>query len=391
MKICAIISEYNPFHAGHLLQIQKIRKKMPDCLIVSIMSGNYVQRGEPALWDKYFRAACAVRAGGPDLVLELPLTAALSSAEGFAQGGVQLVASIGCVTHLSFGCETGTEENLLTLASLLESDAFAGLLRQRLANGISYAQAAEQAVSTLHPDLAPLLRSPNDMLAVQYCRALQKNCPRIQPIAVRRIGAAHDGTPVGDIPSASYIRSLFHDNRNEEAFALLPKQYRKSCYTARRHSWSNLEAAVLPYLRRISPAYIASLPNVSEGLENRFHTACQNAGNLSELWENARSRRHPLSRIRRLTLCAYLGITQELASLPPSYATVLAMDTEGQKILKEMKKTCTLPVIIKPAQARSLTGNAEKLWKLTLSADDQYYFPLSAGYSWKCTPFRCEI
>lgn len=391
MKICAIISEYNPFHAGHLLQIQKIRKNMPDCLIVSIMSGNYVQRGEPALWDKYFRAACAVRAGGPDLVLELPLTAALSSAEGFAQGGVRLAASIGCVTHLSFGCETGMEENLIALASLLESDSFSGLLKQQLANGISYAQAAEQAVSILHPELAPLLRSPNDMLAVQYCRALQKNCPEIQPIAIRRVGAAHDGAPVGNIPSASYIRSLFHENRNEEAFALLPEQYRESCHTVRQHSWSNLEAAVLPYLRRISPQYIASLPSVSEGLEHRFYAACQSAGNLSELWENSRSRRHPLSRIRRLTLCAYLGITEELASLSPSYVTVLAMNAKGQKILKEMKKTCTLPVIIKPAQARSLTGNAEKLWKLTLSADDQYYFPTAAGYSWKCTPFCSKI
>ena len=139
MKICAIISEYNPFHGGHLLQIQEIRRQIPDIRIVSILSGNYVQRGEPALWDKYFRAACAVQAGGPDLVLELPLPAALSSAENFACGGIRMAQALGCVTHVSFGCETGTAETLMELAALLDSDAFSTALKHQLSTGISYA------------------------------------------------------------------------------------------------------------------------------------------------------------------------------------------------------------------------------------------------------------
>ena len=118
MKVCAVISEYNPFHAGHLFQIREILRRMPDCYMISIMSGCFVQRGEPALWDKYFRAACAIRADGPDLVLELPISAALSSAEGFAEGGVRLAAALGCVTHLSFGCESGTEQTLMQLAQI---------------------------------------------------------------------------------------------------------------------------------------------------------------------------------------------------------------------------------------------------------------------------------
>lgn len=388
MKICAIISEYNPFHGGHLFQIQEIRRQMPDVQIVAILSGNYVQRGEPALWDKYFRAACAVQASGPDLVVELPLTAALSSAENFARGGVQLAAALGCVTHLSFGCETGTAETLMALAALLDSDIFSTALRQQLSTGISYAQAAEQAVDMLSPHLAPLLRSPNDMLAVQYCRAIRTHCPSVQPIAIRRVGAVHDGNPVNGIPSASYLRSLLHDGRESEAFALLPELYRDHCHTVRRHSWNDLEYAVLPYLRRLSPEDIAHLPNVSEGLENRFFSACQKAETLSELWESSRSRRYPLSRIRRLTLCAYLGITRELAALSPSYVTVLAMNQNGQSILKQMKYTCSLPVIVKPTQARSLTGDAITLWNLTLRADDQFYFPSPAGTDWTCTPFR---
>ena len=225
MKVCAVISEYNPFHAGHLFQIREILRRMPDCCMISIMSGCFVQRGEPALWDKYFRAACAVRAGGPDLVLELPISAALSSAEGFAEGGVRLAAALGCVTHLSFGCESGTEQTLMQLAQWMDNPIFDDALRHNLTSGVSYAQAAQQAAQALCPDLAPLLASPNDLLAVQYCRAIRKYCPHVQPIAVRRIGAAHDGTPIDDIPSASYIRSQFHGGNAETAVQLLPAAF----------------------------------------------------------------------------------------------------------------------------------------------------------------------
>ncbi|MDO5783730.1 MAG: nucleotidyltransferase family protein [Eubacteriales bacterium] len=389
MQVCAIISEYNPFHAGHLYQIREIRRRLPGCLIVSIMSGNYVQRGEPALWDKYLRAQCAVTADGPDLVIELPIPAALSSAEGFARGGVQLAAALGCVTHLSFGCETGTEKSLMQLAACLDSATFDDHLRKELTNGISYAQAASRAAAVLCPDCASLLDSPNDMLAVQYCRALRKIAPSIQPLAVRRYGAAHDGAPIDEIPSASYIRSLFHTGRDTEAISLLPDACRNAGKTARRHSWADLDDTVLRYLRRISPEYIRTLPDVSEGLENRFAAACRDAADLSEAWDLARSRRYPLSRIRRLTLCAYLGITDALSSLPPSFVTVLAMNQQGRQILKQLKTSCSLPVIVKPTQAHTFPPGtpAQQLWTLTMQADDQYYFPSPAGTGWKKTPF----
>ena len=392
MQVCAIISEYNPFHAGHLHQIEQIRAQLPDCYIVSIMSGNYVQRGEPALWDKYARAAYAVKAGGPDVVIELPITAALSSAEGFARGGVQLAAALGCVTHLSFGCETGTEHTLMRLAACLDSDAFAAQLRAHLTSGISYAQAASRAAASLCPDGAPLLDSPNDMLAVQYCRALRHAAPAIQPLVVRRCGAAHDGAPMDGIPSASYIRELFRTGNENAALSLLPEAYRTAGSASRRHSWADLDDAVLRYLRRITPEQVLTCPDVSEGLEHRFVSACQNAQTLTELWELARSRRYPLSRIRRLTLCAYLGITDTLAHLPPSFVTVLAMNRRGRQVLRQFKTSCSLSVITKPVQARAFLPNtpAQQLWALTMQADDQYSFPAPAGAGWKQTPFYCD-
>ncbi len=387
MKVCAVITEYNPFHAGHLFQIREILRRMPDCCMISIMSGCFVQRGEPALWDKYFRASCAIRAGGPDLVLELPISAALSSAEGFAEGGVRLAASLGCVTHLSFGCESGTEQTLMQLAQWMDKPIFAQTLREHLASGISYAQAAQQTAQTLCPELAPLLASPNDLLAVQYCRAIRKYCPHIQPIAVRRIGAAHDGTPIDNIPSASYIRAQFHAGTVQTAMQLLPPEYREPAVTARRHSWQDLAPAVLPYLRRLTPEYIAQLPGVSEGLEHRFYAACQVSQSLEELCERTRSRRHLLSRVRRLTLCAYLGLTQDIAAAPLAFITVLGMNARGQQVLKAMKKTCPLPVIVKPTQARKLSDSAQKQWNFTVHADDLYYFPSPAGQDWKQTPY----
>lgn len=386
MKICSIITEYNPFHAGHAYQIAQIRQKYPDIAIAAVMSGCYVQRGAPALWDKYSRAAFAVQAGGPDLVLELPIQAALSSAEGFARGGVQLIHAMGCTTHLSFGCESGTEASLMQLAAHLNTAEFQQLLQQHLQTGISYAQAASLATQTLCPNCAALLDSPNDTLAVQYCRAIQEIAPSIQPIAIRRKGAAHDGTPEDGIPSASHIRSLFCE-QPEQAFAFVPDSYREASRTLRRHSWSDMEAAVLPYLRRLTPEDIAKLPNVSEGLEHRFYAACQSADSLESLWEQARSRRHPLSRIRRLTMCAYLGLTQELADLPPAFLTVLAANTRGRTILKQMRSTCSLPLIVKPTQARQLTGTAKRLWEFTVRADDLYSFPAPAGTDWKQTPY----
>lgn len=387
MQVCAIITEYNPFHAGHAHQIAEIRQKVPNCAIVSIMSGNYVQRGEPALWDKYHRAACAVQAGGPDLVVELPLPAALSSAEGFARGGIMLADALGCVTHLSFGCETGTEESLIELAKCLNSQEFAAILRKKMPECTSYASAASAAAQELCPQCASLLDSPNDLLAVQYCRYLLALCPQVQPISVRRKGAAHDGIPEDNIPSASYIRSLLRSGNETEAFSLLPEAYRESCRNVRRHGWADMEASVLPYLRRMSSEDICTLPGVSEGLENRFYRACQKSGSMDELWECVRSRRHPRSRVRRLALCAYLGITQEISALPPAFVTVLAMNDRGRQVLKQMKDTCSLPVITKPLQARSLSGDAERLWNLTVAADDQYYFPEPGGKSWAGTPY----
>ena len=207
MKIAAIISEYNPFHNGHAKQFRLIRERLGgDTVIVCLMSGNFVQRGEPALLPKAVRAEAAV-ACGADLVLELPVTAALSSAEGFAAGGVRLLDALGVVDELCFGAETADRDALWQTAACLRTPAFSEALRRELAGGISFAAARSRALAQL--GAAPeVVRQPNDILAVEYCKALQALGSQIEPAVFLRQGAYHAVLPEGENPSATSLREL---------------------------------------------------------------------------------------------------------------------------------------------------------------------------------------
>lgn len=386
MEVCATIAEYNPFHLGHLYHSTELLRRLGrDCGRVAIMSGNYVQRGDCALLEKYRRAQVCVQAGGADLVVELPLSASLSSAQRFAEGGVRLAQALGCVTHLAFGCETPDERALRAVAHCLNTPEHAALLRERLAQGLSYAAAAQGAVEQLCPKEAGLLSQPNNTLAISYCGAVERLSAPIQPVPIQRLGAAHDSNAVSSTASASHIRQLVRSGADVSAY--VPEETQGALTSDRLHALADMQAALLPYLRRLTPEQLRAFPNVSEGLEHRFIAAAQKAATLEELFEGVRSRRFPLSRVRRLALCAYLGITEELAALPPQYVLVLAMNDIGRRILHRMKTTCTLPVITRPTQARALTGDAARLWALTGLADDLYAFPEPGGQGWRRTPY----
>lgn len=386
MNLCAIISEYNPFHFGHLYQIHCTRERIPDAFFVSVMSGNYVQRGDIAIWDKYTRAQLAVQAGGPDLVIELPLTASLSSAEGFARGAISLIHSLGCVTHLSFGSECGSADKLMQAAVLTESQAFQSARTRALADGLSYPAALHRAVRELSPDCETIFSQPNDTLGLEYCRALRLLSPDLIPIAITRTGAAHDSADVSShFCSASYLRTLLYHNRLN-SLHFLPSSSHTAVHTERIHRLSDMETAILPYLRRLSPKFLSDIHGFSEGLEYRFAQAAGQAQSLTELYETCKSKRYPLSRIRRAVLCTYLNITKELAALPAQYIRVLAMNDRGRLILKHLKSTCCLPVITKPTAARALQGDAALLWDLDMTADNLYHFPEPSGLGWKRSP-----
>ncbi|MDO5546997.1 MAG: nucleotidyltransferase family protein [Eubacteriales bacterium] len=380
MPVCGIISEYNPFHSGHAHHCRRIRDTLPDAILVSVMSGNYVQRGDFAIWEKYQRAGYAVQSGGPDLILELSLPSALGSAERFAAGAVAQLLATGCLTHLSFGSECGDKEKLLHAAAVMQTEEFSFRRSQKLTGGISYAAAAQAAMQELFPEGAALLGQPNDMLGIQYIRALGDAAVEILPVL--RVGARHDAAPENGYPSASYLRQQMASGNDASPY-LTPEAAAWPRHTIQQH-----ESELFSYLRRLSPDDLARLPDVSEGLEHRFWRAIREQNSLHDAITACASRRYPVSRIRRLALCAWLGISAELAATPPQYLRVLAFNDKGRGLLKDMKQTASLPVITKPLAAQALTGRAEQLWSLDMLADDLYHFPQPAGSGWKQTVHR---
>ena len=398
MAVAGIITEYNPLHRGHMLQMARTRELLGgETAIICAMSGSFVQRGDFALVRKHARAEAAVRSGA-DLVLELPLPWAVSSAEGFADGGVQVLAATGLVTHLSFGSECGDASMLQAAAAVLDSGEYREELRRRLDAGMSYAacrQAAAEAL--LGSERAALLAQPNNNLGVEYCRALARQGSDIQPVTVLRQGAAHDGEAVDGIASASAVRTLIRGGQEEQALALMAPAmaeiYRREAAAGRAPVLAETcERAVLARLRSMTESEFAALDEGGEGLANRFRAAAQSAATLTELLDTVKTKRYAYARLRRMALWAYLGITPAQRPERVPYLRVLAANERGRALLSQMKKTAALPVITKPAQGRQLPEEAAQIFALEARATDLYTLAYpdlrmaAAGSEWTESP-----
>lgn len=384
-KVAGIIAEYNPFHRGHQYHIAETRRLLgADCGVVCVQSGDFVQRGEAALWPKHLRAGAAVR-GGADLVLELPLPWCVSSAEGFARGGVSALCASGVVTHLSFGSESGDLAALQRAAGAKRDPAFSDLLRRELQAGVSYPRAQELAVRALIGDGADVLALPNDTLALEYLLALSEAGGAIEPVAVRRVGAGHDEAGEGAIRSASELRELLL--RGEDASAFLPPEA-AALFETPAVDPAQLETAVLSRLRMLPQEAWANVPGAEEGLENVMYRAVRGASTLEGVLAAAKSKRYPLSRLRRLALCAALGVTKDLPARPP-YLRVLAANDRGRALLREMREKSALPVITKSAAANDLPEDARRIFALNADAHDLYVLACadrSPGQDWRKSP-----
>ena len=394
MRTAGIICEYNPFHRGHAWQIDALRAQLgADTAVVCAMSGNFVQRGDFAILCAHARAEAAVR-GGADLVLELPLPWAISSAEGFAAGGVGVLAATGAVDTLVFGSECGDTETLRAVAAVLESDAFAALLRQRLAEGTSFAAAREAAARELLGDRAAVLAQPNDILGVEYCKAIARQNAVMEPLALARKSVGHDGGAVDGFASASHIRRLLTNGGNAAEF-LTPESadiYARECAAGRAPvTMANAERAILSRLRALTEADFAACDSGGEGLYHRFYDAVQHETSIEDILAAAKSKRYAHARLRRLLLSAFLGLTAELPTRIP-YLRVLACNERGREVLKTMKTTAAAPILTKSAQVRRLDAGAQRLFALTARAEEQYtlaYPSLAAakpGSAWTTTP-----
>lgn len=366
MGVCGIITEYNPFHLGHIYQLSETRNILGEnSFIVCVMSGNYVQRGECAIVDKWSRTRAALQ-GGADLVLELPTPWATASAEAFARGAVEILAATGVVDQISFGSEAGTMDDLYSAARCMDTAAYQEALHQELGRGLSFATAREEAVRSLVGSGADCLATPNNNLAVEYLRALPAN---ISAMTVKRVGVSHDGGTAEGFASASALRKLLQNGDVAGARAYLPPGMAAELERAigagiAPASLDYAQRAILARLRTMTEGEFASLPDsgAAEGLPARLVKAAAQACTLEEFYQIAKTKRYAHARLRRLALWAFLGLRAEHRTPHLPYIRVLGLNGRGQELLARMKKTCTLPVITKPAHARKLTGEGLELF-----------------------------
>lgn len=371
MEVCGVICEFNPFHHGHAHLFRVVRERLgADCAILCAMSGDFVQRGEAAAFAKHERAAAAVAAGA-DLVLELPLPWCTAGAETFARGGVGLLAATGLVSHLAFGSESGDLEALAETAAVLAEPAMDGLIRAKLADGTSYAAARQAAAERLAGRPLPPLRSSNDILALEYLRALHRCGAAIEPLVVPRVGPGHDSLTPGKLASAAAIRAALWSGDSLEG--LVPVAALAALTAgAGPVDRAALETALLSRLRFLPEEAFAAAPDAGagEGFYHRVYAAARTAARLEDIPDAAVTRRYPRSRVRRLCLGAALGLRAEDAGGVPPYLRVLAANSRGRTLLRRMETAASLPLLTRPATVRGLDARAQRVFDLGAQAAD---------------------
>jgi len=368
MKIVGIVAEYNPFHAGHRYHIEETRRRLgEDCAVVCAMSGNFVQRGDAAITDKWTRAKLALE-GGADLILELPTVWASSSAEHFAFGAVSLLKMAG-VDTLSFGSETADSEKLKAAAAVFDREEFKAALQPYLDEGLPFAVCRQRAAEELlGAEGAACLSNPNDNLGVEYLKAAARLDFEPDVIAVPRVGAAHDGGDHPEYPSASHVRELIlsgavpMDNPGSLKFN---------------------ERAVLSRLRAMTVEEFEQLPDCGEGLAVRLQEAARKATTLNELYDLAKTKRYAHARIRRAVLWAALGLKESDRPGAPPYLRVLGASERGRAVLKGISEDVT--VITKPTHGKGIP-----LMELEARCTDFYALCreniLPCGAEWTTSP-----
>jgi predicted nucleotidyltransferase len=378
LKICGLIAEFNPFHNGHEHIVKSI-KQDKEAVVVAVMSGNFVQRGEPAIISKFARAKAAVLSG-VDLVLELPLAYSISTAMYFANGGIDVLNALGIVDSLFFGSESGDVAPLIAAASELNHPSFKEFLKDELSSGVTFAAARQKAFENFSPNSdSSVLENPNDTLAIEYISAAQRQGMNIEFNAIKRIGAEHDSAVKTDTfcsaselrksPSLLDLKEPYMPKKSYEIFAeeISAKHY-SSMYL--------LDRAMVAHLRTITPEKLRLAPDVSEGLENRIITAANKFSTMDEILTAVKSKRYTHARLRRIILASYLGVTAAMQKTPVPYIRVLGMNDNGAKALSLAAKHAKVPLIASLKEAEKISSTAADFARLEVKAGDIFSLSL---------------
>lgn len=350
MAIAGVIAEYNPFHNGHRYQLERARAMTCAGAVVAVMSGEFVQRGEPAIVNKRLRAKWALQHGA-DLVLELPATFSLANAEGFARGAAGILHAAGMVTHLCFGCET---DDLALLRRALaakqgESPAFRAALREGLGRGWSYPRAQQYALTKAGepPKIVAAISQPNSLLALEYLSALDRLGSGIAPVPVLRKDAQHrDEAVAGGIASASAIR-LGLLRGDAAAMDAVPESVGADLAGLPPVTLKQLEQLILFAISRKGPEELVRAGDVLEGFENALARAGGVAHSLEQLLGALKSKRYTMARIKRILCRVLLDIDKEQLLLEPQYIRVLGIREERRDLLGELRERSSLPVLVR--------------------------------------------
>ncbi|MBQ4100928.1 MAG: nucleotidyltransferase [Oscillospiraceae bacterium] len=370
MNITAIIAEFNPFHNGHRYLIDKARANGATH-IVAVMSGNFVQRGSPAIFDKFTRAKTALL-NGVDLVLEMPLHISLSSAEMFGEGSVSLINSLGCVNSLCFGAECDDVSQLENIADTLLYDEFNKKIKEELSTGVSYPTARETVITNIMGGCYnDIISKPNNILAIEYIKAMKKIGANISPMLIKRVGVSHNSSDVFDnFASATTLREMLENGNNIERY--IPSSAFDIYNSADIHSLKYTENAFLSKLRTMNESDFLALSDVSEGLEKRIISAIASSTSLTELYDKIKTKRYTHSRIRRIIMCAYLSLTKGRFPLDIGFARVLAFNQKGAEIMSIAKKSGSVPLISSLADVKKI-GELQNSYAEWLSQTTDLY------------------
>lgn len=378
-KILAIVSEYNPFHNGHLYHLQKSKKELNPDYSICIMSGNFCERGDTSIIDKWSKAEAALKCGF-DLVVELPVLYSISSAENFAEGALKILDAFGSNVTLSFGSECGNLDTLNNIANVLydEPKEFTTILTHELAKGLSYPKARENALLIYLNNVrkySNILSNPNNILGIEYLKAIKKLKSNVIPFTIKRIDAGYNSLKIKDrLASATAIRNLIKNN--EDVKKLMPTPSFNILSENIKHgkiinNISAFEKEIIYTLRKMSIQEIANLQDVSEGLENSIKQAANSCNNLEDLINSIKSKRYTRSRIQRILLYSILNITKK--NIQDSYRTkpyirVLGISQKGKILLSQISNSKSKQPVITSVK-KFMDNNNNKILKNMMEKD----------------------
>lgn len=405
-KVLGIVAEYNPFHNGHLYHLEQAKKITGSNYTVAIISGNFTQRGSTSLFDKWSKAKTALQCG-VDLVIELPVLYSISSAENFADGAIKILDSLKVLDYIAFGAETANVDILNSIADVLlrEPKEYKNLLSQELQKGISFPKARQNALVAYLNDsrkYATVLSSPNNILGVEYLKALKKYRSKISPIAIERYEAGYnDLSYTANIASATAIRNMVKNNGFEILKNLMPAPSYATLMEAIKNGHlvpdlSVFEKQIIYNLRRMSTFQITQLPDVSEGLEFALKNTANSCSNLVDFLNIIKSKRYTSTRIQRILLYSLLGITKkdmDLSKKVQPYVRVLGFNERGKFLLSEIAKANPkLEIVTSVKKFYDATSN--KNLKAMIDKDIEATNVYTIGYdndSWSNLDFTKKI